>query len=141
MSTTIEYLLQLHRDGVITDGDLRKVIRMLKEPSEPPTEAPSPPKTEVPSTENKRAKRRKKKKERRLRQKEQQARQKCMQKKKNECLKWALLSLLYPYDSHHKNEVSRYMKYVQYLNMEGIVNFPTPVSQIKSKETFKPCNQ
>ena len=42
MSTNIEYLIQLHRNGVITDGDLRKGIRMLKEPSETPTEVPSP---------------------------------------------------------------------------------------------------
>ena len=73
MSTNLEYLLQLHRNGVITDDDLRKGIRILKEPisSETPTEAPSPPKTEVPSiqTENKRAKRNKKKKEKQLKKK------------------------------------------------------------------------
>ena len=65
MSTNLEYLLQLHRNGVITDDDLQKGIRILKEPSEAPTEVPSPPKTKVPSiqTENKRAKRNKKKKE------------------------------------------------------------------------------
>ena len=65
MSTNLEYLLQLHRNGVITDDDLQKGIRILKEPSEAPTKVPSPPKTEVPSiqTENKRAKRNKKKKE------------------------------------------------------------------------------
>ena len=42
MSTNLEYLLQLHRNGVITDDDLRKGIRILKEPisSETPTEAP-----------------------------------------------------------------------------------------------------
>ena len=74
MSTNIEYLIQLHRNGVLTDDDLRKGIRMLKEPSETPTE--------VPSTENKRAKRRKKKKAMRLRQKEQQARQKHEQRQK-----------------------------------------------------------
>ena len=62
MSTNLEYLLQLHRNGVITDDDLQKGIRILKEA---PAEVPSPPKTEVPSiqTENKRAKRNKKKKE------------------------------------------------------------------------------
>ena len=71
MSTNLEYLLQLHRNGVITDDDLRKGIRTLKEQSEAPTEVLSPPKTEVPSiqTENKRAKRNKKKKEKRLKKK------------------------------------------------------------------------
>ena len=52
MSTDIKYLIQLHRNGVITDDDLRKGIRLLKEPSETPTEVPSktaPSKTEVPS--------------------------------------------------------------------------------------------
>ena len=80
----MEYLIQLHRNGVITDDDLRKEIhvRMLKEPSEKQTEAPSPSKTEVPSTENKRVKRRKKKKARPLRQKEQQTRQKHEQRHK-----------------------------------------------------------
>ena len=65
MSTNLEYLLQLHRNGAITDDDLQKGIRILKEPPEAPTEVPSPPKTEVPSiqTETKRAKRNKKKKE------------------------------------------------------------------------------
>ena len=76
MSTNLEYLSQLHRNGVITDDDLRKGIRILKEPisSETPTEAPSSPKTEVPSiqTENKRAKRNKKKKEKRLKKKYEQ---------------------------------------------------------------------
>ena len=74
MSTNLEYLLQLHRNGVITDDDLRKGIRTLKEPSEAPTEVPSPPKTEVPSiqTENKRAKSNKKKKEKRLKKKYEQ---------------------------------------------------------------------
>ena len=76
MSTNLEYLLQLHRNGVITDDDLRKGIRILKEPisSETLTEVPSPPKTEVPSiqTENKRAKRNKKKKEKRLKKKYEQ---------------------------------------------------------------------
>ena len=64
MSTDIKYVIQLHRNGVITDGDLRKGIRMLEELSETPTEVPSktaaPSKTEVPSMENKRVKRRKK---------------------------------------------------------------------------------
>ena len=41
----------MHRNGVITDGDLRKGIRMLKEPSETPTEVPS--KTEAPSSKSK----------------------------------------------------------------------------------------
>ena len=58
---------------------------------------------------------------------------KALENSDNECLKWALLSLLYPDDSHHKNEVSRYMKYAQNLNMEGVV-FPTPVSQIPKAE-------
>ena len=62
----MEYLLQLPRNGVITEGDLQKGIRMLKEPSITLTKAP----TDV-SSYNKRDKRRKKKKERRLRQKEQ----------------------------------------------------------------------
>ena len=31
MSTNLEYLLQLHRNGVITDDDLRKGIRILKD--------------------------------------------------------------------------------------------------------------
>ena len=68
MSSNLEYLLKLHRNGVITDDALQKGIRILREPSEAPTEVPSPPKTEVPSiqTENKRAKRNKKKKEKRL---------------------------------------------------------------------------
>lgn len=33
MSSDIEYLLQLHRNGVIIDGDLRIGIRALKEPN------------------------------------------------------------------------------------------------------------
>ena len=53
----------MHRNGVITDDDLRKGIRTLKEPSEAPTEVPSI------QTENKRAKRNKKKKEKRLKKK------------------------------------------------------------------------
>ena len=32
MSTNIKYLIQLHRNSVITDGDLRKGIRLLKKP-------------------------------------------------------------------------------------------------------------
>ena len=52
----------------------------------------------------------------------------------NRCLMWALLSMLYPDDSHHKNEVSRYRKHVDKLNLEGIVDFPTPVSQIPKAE-------
>ena len=52
----------------------------------------------------------------------------------NKCLMWALLSMLYPDDSHHKNEVSRYRKHVDKLNLEGIVDFPTPVSQIPKAE-------
>ena len=70
----------MYRNGVITDDDLRKGIRILKESSESPSEAPS--KTENPSLETKLAKRRKEKKARRLRQKEQQARQKHEQRQK-----------------------------------------------------------
>ena len=66
MSTNLEYLLELHRNGVITDDDLRKGIRILKKPSEAPTEVPSI------QTENKRAKRNKKKKEKRLKKKYEQ---------------------------------------------------------------------
>ena len=33
MSSNIEYLLQLHRNGVITDDDFRQEIRALKEPN------------------------------------------------------------------------------------------------------------
>ena len=43
MSTNVEYLLQLHRNGVITDGDLRNGISMLKDPSETPKGASPPP--------------------------------------------------------------------------------------------------
>ena len=57
----------------------------------------------------------------------------------NERLKWALLSALYPDDSTHKNEVSRYRKYAHNLNMDGI-DFPTPINT-KSKETKQPGNQ
>ena len=60
----------------------------------------------------------------------------------NKCLMWALLSLLYPDDSHHKNEVSRYRKHTDKLNLEGIVDFPSPVSQIqKSRKTFQFSNK
>ena len=64
MSTNLEYLLQLHRNGVITGDDLQKGIRILKEPSEAPTEVPSI------QTENKRAKRNKKKEEKKAVEKE-----------------------------------------------------------------------
>ena len=52
----------------------------------------------------------------------------------NECLKWALLSALYPDDSHHKNELSRYRIHADKLNLKDIVDFPTPVSQITKVE-------
>ena len=42
--------------------------------------------------------------------------------------------MLYPDYCHHKNEVSRYRKHVDNLNLEGIVDFPTPVSQIPKAE-------
>ena len=55
---------------------------------------------------------------------------------------WALLSMLYSDDSHHKNEVSRYRKHDDKLNLEGIVDFPTPVSQIpKVEKTFQFSNK
>ena len=52
----------------------------------------------------------------------------------NKCLMWALLSMLYPDDSHHKHEASRYRKHVDKLNLEGIVDFPMPVSKIPTTE-------
>ena len=49
-------------------------------------------------------------------------------------MRWALLSALYPDDSHHKNEISRYRTHADKLNLEGIVDFPTPISQIPQVE-------
>ena len=66
MNSNIEYLLQLHRDGIITD-DLRKGIRALKEPN---VEPPKVQDVESPSAlDNIRKKRNKKKKARRQKQK------------------------------------------------------------------------
>ena len=47
------------------------------------------------------------------------------------CIEWALKSALYP----AKNNVSNKYTYTKYdLNLEGIVDFPTPVSQISKVE-------
>ena len=49
----------------------------------------------------------------------------------NRCIEWALKSALYPV----KNNVSNKYTYTKYdLNLEGIVDFPTPVSQISKVE-------
>ena len=49
----------------------------------------------------------------------------------NRCIEWALKSALYP----AKNNVSNKYTYTKYdLNLEGIVDFPTPVSQISKVE-------
>ena len=78
MSSSIEYLIQLHRNGVISDNDLRKGIRALNVPETPstptskasplaPIASPASPPTGLSS--EKRAKRNKKKKEKRQKQK------------------------------------------------------------------------
>ena len=68
MSSNIEYLLQLHRNGVITDDDLRKGIRALKLSDEPSSkqEAKSSEPKESP-LEKLRTKRREKKRRRKQR--------------------------------------------------------------------------
>ena len=72
MSSRIEYLIQLHCNGVISDDDLRKGIRALNVPEGSPPVPPAPlaapaPPASPPS--EKRANRNKKKKEKRQKQK------------------------------------------------------------------------
>ena len=49
----------------------------------------------------------------------------------NRCIEWALKSALYPAKSNVSNKYT-YAKYN--LNLEGIVDFPTPISQISKVE-------
>ena len=58
MSSNIEYLIQLHRDGVITNSDLKKGINVLNLPDE---SSSRPTEQKVLALENLRKKRRDKK--------------------------------------------------------------------------------
>ena len=50
---------------------------------------------------------------------------------KNKCLEWALKSAMFPASTNASNKYS-YTKYD--LNLESVVDFPTPVSQIPRAE-------